>query len=69
MIGGVIVVASRDHPNCAVATRVIGFCEANADALRFRKNSVTPGGQGVGIFWVLLWSGAAGDVNVGLSVG
>jgi hypothetical protein len=69
VIGGVVTIAPRDHPNCAVAMRVVGFCEANVDALRPRKNSVAPEGQGVGIFWILLWTGAADDVNVGLSVG
>jgi hypothetical protein len=33
VIGCVVAIAPRDHPNCAVAMRVIGFCEVNVDAV------------------------------------
>ena len=45
------------------------MCEANADALRARKNSVVPEGQGAGIFWLVLRTGAVGDTDMGLSAG
>jgi hypothetical protein len=65
LIGIVAAMASRDHPNCGSNARH-WMCEANADALRARKISV-PEGQGAGIFWVPLWTGAVGDVRVYLS--
>jgi hypothetical protein len=47
----------------------LNFANRNVDAHSIRKNSVAPQGQGAGIFWILLWTGVARDVNVGLFVG
>jgi hypothetical protein len=66
----VVTIAPSDHRNCELAFIVAEFCnrspETNINALQARESPVAFEGKGVGVFWILLRTGDAGDDRMGV---